>query len=227
MPVEIAFLRLLVADDAAAETVAIATRLEAMSTPTPATAHAAVRVFYRTGRWEDAAQAGEMAARIAGGWFAPSMVTPLAWMGPVPDWGMAAMAQRGRHEAMASVVRACPAAEAEAVTSLDATLAPRVASACLRTTIRAWFADIDWHRRRPCQSRPCGRGWCQTQRPPRWRCRPGPDLARAAWPRGERDLTRGHVSSAELEASRRIRPGACDRVDRLLVAMALAASGVT
>lgn len=227
MPVEIAFLRLLVADDAAAETVAIATRLEAMSTPTPATAHAAVRVFYRTGRWEDAAQAGEMAARIAGGWFAPSMVTPLAWMGPVPDWAMAAMAQRGRHEAMASVVRACPAAEAEAVTSLDATLAPRVASACLRTTIRAWFADIDWQ------------SATSVPEPPRAAEGAVPDaeatamallarglhLARAAWPRGERDLVAGaRVVMAELEALAAAHPAGARAIelDRLLVAMALA-----
>ncbi|MBL8143983.1 MAG: hypothetical protein JNM38_22905, partial [Acidobacteria bacterium] len=203
MPVEIAFLRLLVADDAAAETMAVAMRLEATTTPTPATAHAAARVFYRTGRWDDTARASDMAARIAGGWFGPSMVTPLAWLGPVPDWAMAAMAQRGRHEAMAAVVRTCPAAEAEVATALDATLAPRVASACLRATIRAWFADVDWQ------------SPAAASEPPRAAEGAVPDadaaamallarglhLSRAAWPRGERDLIAGaRVVMAELEA---------------------------
>ncbi len=229
MPLEIAFLRLLVADDAADETMAVATRLKTAHTPTPAPAHAAARIFHRVGHWDDAIAAAETARRIAGGWLEPLVLTPPAWIGLLPEWAVVANAQRGRGRQGGAMSQACASASATAATALDETLASRVAGACLRLDIRAWWADVDWQ---GAVSVPVPPGHADdasatadVESDALVILASGLYHARAAWPRGEPELIGGARTAVQhLEALARAHPehSRAIELNRLLVSMALA-----
>lgn len=226
MPPEIAFLRLLVSDDAAAETTAIALRLATLTTPTPATAHVAARVFHRIGQWEAAARAADTAARLAGGWAEATMLDMPAWLGPAPEWAVVAAGQLGGGERVTAIARACVGPSPAASSVLDSAAIERMTGACLRTRLQAWWTDIDWQSPVLPPAPPAGdTATVDVETQALQLLARGLHAARAAWPRGEATYiasARAAVAGLEALASAYPLQARTIEVARLQVAMALA-----